>query len=88
MSFASATPTIGLPSKEPIIAIETNNIDLFTMDFKSQLEAKDEVITCFQEDVQNLLHETKEKSLVVTKHVEEIQDLRWIGSHALVVDDI
>jgi hypothetical protein len=59
-----------------------------TVDFKSQLEAKDVVITRLQEDVQNLLCETKEKILVISKQVEEIQYLHQIGSLALAMDDI
>jgi hypothetical protein len=42
------------------------------VDFKLQLEAKDVVIACIQEDVQNLLCETKDKCLVIVKQVQEI----------------
>lgn len=58
------------------------------MDFKSQLEAKDVIITRLQEDVQNLFCKTKEKILVISKQVEEIQYLCQIGTLVFAMDDI
>jgi hypothetical protein len=94
-----ATPTSGLLSMEPTMAIEVDTIDFGTgtkpqpcspsiVDFKSQLEAKEVFISCLQEDVQKLLCETKEKSLAIAKQVEEIHRLYRLGSHAFAMDDI
>jgi hypothetical protein len=65
-----------------VIGIASINLDTCTMprptildamDFKLQLKVKVVVIASLQEDVQNLFCETKEKSLLITKQVEEIQ---------------
>jgi hypothetical protein len=71
--FVSGTSTSGLPSNDTTMAIEaaSTNLGTYTMpwpstpsakEFKSQLEAKDVVIACLQEDAQNLVHETKERN--------------------------
>jgi hypothetical protein len=57
-------------------------------DLKSQLEAKEAVIACLQEDVQKLLYETEDKNLEIAKQALEIQQLRRQQSHALTMDDV
>lgn len=70
MPSISATFSSGLPSNEPIMAIETASIDLdirilpwptihVARHFKLQLEVKDVFIAHLKEDVQKLLRETK-----------------------------
>jgi hypothetical protein len=55
---------------------------------KSQLEAKEAIIACLQEEVKKLLSETEDKSLEIAKQSLKIQQLRRQQSHALIVDDV
>jgi hypothetical protein len=93
-----ATPTSGLGTPEPTPTIQAPIIDPCTVipsrpcsasgeDLKSQLEAKEVVITSLQDDIQKLL-ETKENRLVIAKQVQEIEELRRQRSHASTMDDI
>ena len=84
---------------KPTMTIEVSSIELgictlikphssSVEDFKSELETKEAVIVRLQEDVQKLLCETEDKSLVIAKQVLEIQHLHWQQSHAVIMDDV
>jgi hypothetical protein len=57
-------------------------------DLKSQLEAKEAVITCLQDEVKKILRQIEDKSLEIAKQALEIQLLRRQQSHASTVHDV
>jgi hypothetical protein len=78
-----ATAANVLPSTMPTTTIQTSSTepsirtlimpDLPSVgDLKSQLEAKDAVIACLQNEVKKLLRETEDKSLEIAKQALEI----------------
>jgi molecular chaperone GrpE (heat shock protein) len=79
-----ATTTNVLPSTMPTSTNETSNTEpgiRFSItpylpcveDLKSQLEAKEAIITRLQDEVKKLLRQTEDKSLEIAKQAFEIQ---------------
>ena len=99
MSATTATTANVLPSTMPTLTNETSSTEpsihiSIKLDFpsvedlKSQLEAKEVVITCLQDKVKTFLREIEEKSSIIAKQALEIQLLYWQQSHAPTMQDV